>query len=109
MPGARSSPLVLTSMSFDVDPAGTYVDKASHVVPGAPANGDAAQAYCDAGTGDLAFCEIEAHAPAPFLAPGDAEAQNVTILIASLEEEDIGTYMSEKLGMEPLPRTSLPA
>jgi hypothetical protein len=87
-------------MRFAVDPSGTYVDKASHVVPGAPANGDAAQIYCDAGTGDLAFCEIEAHAPAPLLAPGESQGQDISITVARIEEQDLPGFMARELEIE---------
>jgi hypothetical protein len=87
-------------MRFEVDPAGTYVDKASYVVPGAPPNGDAAQIYCDNGTGDLAFCEIEAHAPAPSLAPGESQGQDVNITVARIEEKGLPDFMAGELGIE---------
>jgi len=103
VPETGGTPLILTVMRFDVDPAGTYVDKWSYTVPSAPPNGDAAQAYCDAGTGDLAFCEIESHAPAPSLAPGASEGQDVRITIARLDEQELGSFMKDKLGIEPLP------
>jgi len=91
--GSGSAPFILTVMRFAVDPAGTYVDKASHVVPSAPANGDAAQAYCDPGTGDRAFCEIESHAPAPLLAPGASEGQDVLITVAGVEEQELRGFL----------------
>ena len=87
------APYILTVMRFTVDPAGTYVDKASHVVPSAPANGDAAQAYCDPGTGDRAFCEIESHAPAPLLAPGASEGQDILITVARAREEELHEFL----------------
>ena len=99
-PEGGTAPLTLTAMRFRVDPAGTYVDKASHVLPGAPPNGDAAQIYCDAGTGDLAFCEIEAHAPAPSLAPGESQGQDIAITIARIEERDLPGFMAGELGIE---------
>jgi hypothetical protein len=100
VPQAGRSLLTLTAMRFAVDPAGAYVDKASHVLPGAPANGDAAQVYCDSGTGDLAFCEIEAHAPAPMLAPGESQGQDIAIIIARIEEKDLPGFMADELGIE---------
>jgi hypothetical protein len=109
VPETGGTRFTLTVMRFDVDPAGTYVDKWSYTVPSAPPNGDAAQAYCDAGTGDLAFCEIESHAPAPSLAPGASEGQDVRITVAGLDEQELGSFMRDKLGMEPLPRSALPA
>ena len=108
VPDEGSDLLTLTVMRFDVDPAGTYVDKSSHTVPSAPANGDAAQAYCDAGTGDLAFCEIESHAPAAFLAPGASQGQDILITIARLDRRELAGFMRDNLGMEPLPANALP-
>jgi hypothetical protein len=102
-------PLVITMMRFEVDPARTYVDKVSYVAPSRPANGDAAQAYCDAGTGDLAFCEIESHAPAVPLAPGQSQGQDVRISIARVADEELEHFMTEGLGIEPPPRNILPA
>jgi hypothetical protein len=103
VPKMGSTPFILTVMSFDVDAEGTYVDKSSYTVPSAPPNGDAAQAYCDAGTGDLAFCEIESHAPAASLLPGESRGQDIRITIARLDEQDLGSFMRDRLGMEPLP------
>ena len=103
------TPIILTTMSGDSDPNRAYVDTPASSGHAASPNGDAAQAYCDAGTGGLAFCEIESHAPAPFLAPGESEAQDIQISIARLGGQDIADYMSERLGMEPLPRSALTA
>jgi hypothetical protein len=103
------TPFILTTMSGDSDPNRAYVDTPASSGHAASPNGDAAQAYCDAGTGGLAFCEIESHAPAPFLAPGESEAQDIQISIARLGGQDIADYMSERLGMEPLPRSALTA
>jgi hypothetical protein len=103
-----NTPLIMTVMRFDADPSGTYVDKFSYTAPSAPPNGDAAQAYCDAGTGDLAFCEIEAHAPAPFLAPGESQGQEVRITIARVADGDLAGFMKDGLGMEAPPQSVLP-
>ena len=108
VPDKGSAPFILTVMRFDVDPAGTYVDKSSHTVPSAPANGDAAQAYGDAGTGDLAFCEIESHAPAPLLTPGASDGQDILITIARLDAHELAGFMRDNLGMEPPPANALP-
>lgn len=103
------TPFILTTMSWDSDPNRAYVDTPASSGHAASPNGDAAQAYCDAGTGGLAFCEIESHAPAPYLAPGESEAQDIQISIARLGGQDVADYMSERLGMEPLPRSALTA
>ena len=102
-------PLVITTMRFDVDPAGTYLDKVSYVASSTPSNGDAAQAYCDTGTGDLAFCEIESHGPAVSLAPGQSQGQDVRISIAHVGEEELEQFMTEGFGIEAPPRNILPA
>jgi hypothetical protein len=91
------APFIVTIMRFAVDLAGTYVDKFSHVVPSAPANGDAAQAYCDPGTGDRAFCEIESHAPAPLLAPGALEGQDILITIARVDETALRGFLGNEI------------
>jgi hypothetical protein len=104
---ARGS-YIITTMDWNVDAAGSFVDGPAGSDSGARRSGDASQAYCDAGTRHLAFCEIEAHAPAPLLAPGEADAQDIRISIARLEARDVRDYMSEKLEMEPLPRSALP-
>ena len=102
VPGTESTQLILTVMRFDVDAEGTYVDKPSYTVPSAPPNGDAAQAFCDAGTGDLAFCEIESHAPSASLLPGESRGQDILITIARLGRQDLGSFMKDRLGMKPL-------
>jgi hypothetical protein len=89
LPGGGKSSLLFTAMSFLAEPAETYVDRS----PGSVSqggNGDAAQVYGDPGTGALAFCEIEAHASAPRLAPGETAAQEILITIGSCEEKDLG-------------------
>jgi hypothetical protein len=93
---------ILTSMRFDVDPRGTYVDGSPSRTPPASSGGDAAQIYGDEGTGPLAFCEIESHAPALDLASGESQSQDVHITIAKGSWSEIAAVMSEGLGVEPL-------
>jgi hypothetical protein len=100
---------LLVALRFAVDPDGTYLDKPDHSGAGAALNGDAAQAYNDPGTGDLAFCEIEAHAPAPRLAPGESSGAELSIIIARLGAGDLEAFFSQKLGMDPPPKSALPA
>jgi hypothetical protein len=106
-PGRRH--FIFTTMSWDADRAGTYVDRPPSPGVPAPVNGDTAQVYCDQGTGDFAFCEIESHAPAPFLPPGRSEPQDIRISIARVDERDFEAYMTDRLGIEPVPRSALPA
>ncbi len=101
-------PFILTSMRFSVDPGATYPDKPSHSRPEAGRNGDAAQAYCDHGTDSLAFCEIEAHSPAPRLGPGESYGAEIEIVVARLDSNELGGFMSERLEMEAVPRFILP-
>jgi hypothetical protein len=108
VPESGRMPFIFTTMSWEADPTGRYVDGPTGTDSRA-SGGDAAQAYCDPGTGDLAFCEIEAHAPAPLLAPRESAAQDIRISIARVDEPDLGRYMSDGLGMEPVPRNALPA
>jgi hypothetical protein len=108
VPEDGRTPFIVTIMRFDVDPEGTYLDKSSYTAPSAPPNGDAVQAYCDSGTGDLAFCEIESHAPAASLAPGESQGQDVRITLALVGEQDFDGFMREGLGTQPLPRNALP-
>ena len=87
-PGARTARAggidswTVVSLHFTVDPGGTYLDMASDG-RSMPSNGDAVQAYNDAGTGEAAFSEIEAHAPAVRLEPGERQAFDIEMTIAS--------------------------
>ncbi len=73
----------LVSLSFAVQPSGLYLDRSSHGPDGEASSGDAVQAYNDAGTGDLAFSEIEAHAPAATLGPGERQGFACDLAIAA--------------------------
>jgi hypothetical protein len=99
---------ILSAQKFGVDPEARYLDKASHSGPGAAPNGDAAQAYSDPGRGEFAFCEIEAHSPAPHLEPGESFAADISILVARLDKEELDPFLAEKLGLDPLPAALLP-
>ncbi len=106
--GDARAPWILTAQRFAVDPAGTYLDKpeppsgaaATGSASGTAAlgNGDAAQAYNDPGTGDWAFCEIEAHAPAVELLPGESQAADIEILVARSDEQGMRRILSSELG-----------
>lgn len=100
LPADRGRPWLLTALSFRVDPLGLYLDKPSHIGPESVGNGDAAQAYNDPGRGELAFCEIEAHAPAPRLEPGQSCAAGLAITVASLGAQELDGFLAERLGME---------
>jgi hypothetical protein len=90
--------LLLTAMSFKVQPGETYVDR-SPAAWGTAGSGDAAQVYQDPGTGPLAFCEIEAHAPAARLAPGETAAQEILITVAPVAEDGVGAALADGLGV----------
>jgi hypothetical protein len=60
------------------DPGGLYLDRPLSA-PESP--GDALQAYNSPLSGREAFCELECHAPAARLAPGEADGQAVEIEI----------------------------
>jgi hypothetical protein len=97
VPGTRPG-WILTAQKFAVDPAGTYMDKPVNAGAPAPGNGDAAQAYNDPGTGELAFCEIEAHAPTATLAPGESQKVEIEIIIARDDEPGMREILSRELG-----------
>jgi len=104
----RGAPLLLTAMTFRVGPAASYLERApalwqaaattgNAAVEGTPV-GDAAQVYQDPGTGPSAFCEIEAHAPAPRLAPGEASAEDILITIAAVDQEKLSDALAAGFG-----------
>lgn len=68
-------------LSFPVDPQGTYLDGPWAGEGAVPDGGDAVQAYNDAGTGDLAFSEIEAHAPSVRLGPGELQSFEIEMAL----------------------------
>jgi hypothetical protein len=76
------------SAGFTVEPEGVYVDKPSCEGRDAEGNGDAIQAYNSPETGEWAFAEIECHAPALRLEPGQAQAFDIDITVA--ESSDAG-------------------
>ena len=84
--GRHASRWVLVAMSYVIDPAGTYLDKPLPDRGTNLVNGDSVQAYNDAGLGDAAFCEIEAHAPALVLEPGESQSQELEIIIVTGEK-----------------------
>jgi hypothetical protein len=99
-------PYILTAITFPVDPTAAYLDKPNHAGPEAALNGDAAQAYTDPGIGDLAFCEIEAHAPAPRLDPGESIGAELDILIAHLGADELDGFLAENLAIGSIPRSA---
>ena len=88
---------MLTAQKFAVDPAGTYLDMPE---PASGGNGDAAQAYNDSATGEKAFCEIEAHAPAVDLPPGARQEAEIEMVVARAETDRMERLLSEELGIE---------
>jgi Family of unknown function (DUF6786) len=63
---------------FHVEPDGVYVDRPRDLPN---ANGDAAQVYNAPEAGALSFFEMEAHAPAVVLRPGEEQVQVIEILV----------------------------
>ena len=80
--GGEGDSWTVVSLRFAVDPDGTYLDRASGG-RSMPSNGDAVQAYNYPGTGDAAFSEIEAHAPAVRLEPGERQVFDIEMTVAS--------------------------
>ena len=80
---------ILVSLGFAVDPSDIYLDRPSHGPEAETSSGDAVQAYNDPGTGDLAFSEIEAHAPAVVLGPGQRQSSQIEMTIAAQPEHEI--------------------
>jgi hypothetical protein len=91
---------MLTAQRFAVDAAGTYLDKPVNAGVPAPGNGDAVQAYNDPGIGDMAFCEIEAHAPAAAIAPGGSQEAEIEILAARADEPRMREILARELGFD---------
>jgi hypothetical protein len=70
------------SLRFPVDPAGTYLDRPLSLLAAESAGqGDAVQAYNDPGTGEMAFSEIEVHAPARSLEPGQWQSFEIEVTV----------------------------
>ena len=67
---------LLVRMCCPSSPAGPYLDG-----PPSEAPGDVLQAYNSPLAGDEAFCELECHAPAPLLAPGEERVHELKIEI----------------------------
>ncbi|HEY9595824.1 MAG TPA: DUF6786 family protein, partial [Spirochaetia bacterium] len=78
--GPRGGEYLLVALLTDVDREGTYLDRP--VFGGEVPCGDAIQAYNDPGTGGMAFCELETHAPALRLAPGGSQQAEVSMVVA---------------------------
>ena len=96
-PSRTGTDWILVSLSFAVDPSGVYLDRPSHGQEAETSNGDAVQAYNDPGTGDLAFSEIEAHAPALRLEPGQRQFIQIEMVIAAGPEHEIVEYIQRKV------------
>lgn len=69
------------SLSFPVDPRGAYLDEPWFGPGSGSGEGDAVQAYNDAGTGECAFSEIEVHAPAARLEPGEPQSFEIAMTL----------------------------
>jgi len=84
---------ILVSLAFAVDRSGVYLDRPSHEPEAESSGGDAVQAYNDPGEGELAFSEIEAHAPAVRLGPGQRQSFHIEMTIAARPEHEIMEYI----------------
>jgi hypothetical protein len=82
-PSRTGTDWILVSLAFAVDRSGVYLDRPSHGPEAESSGGDAVQAYNDPGTGDLAFSEIEVHAPAVRLEPGQQQSFEIEMRIAA--------------------------
>lgn len=99
-PSRIGSDWTFVSLEFSIDPSGVYLDTHSHEREAEGSCGDAVQAYNDPGTGDLAFSEIEAHAPAVPLEPGEQQAFACDLTIASGPERAV-RGLAEGVGSRP--------
>jgi hypothetical protein len=79
----------LVALRFAVDRAGAYLDRPSHGPEAERSGGDAIQAYNDPGTGELAFSEIEAHAPATRLEPGQRQSFEIEMTMTAGPKNEI--------------------
>ncbi len=79
----------LVALRFAVDRAGAYLDRPSHGPEAERSGGDAIQAYNDSGTGELAFSEIEAHAPAVRLEPGQRQSFEIELTMTAGPKNEI--------------------
>jgi hypothetical protein len=84
---------------FPVDPDGVYLDRPPAAI-GEHGPGDAVQAYNDPGLGALAFSEIEAHAPAMALGPGERQEFEIVMTVAIGAAETIRETAQRELGAE---------
>jgi hypothetical protein len=84
---------ILVSLDFAIDRSGVYLDRPSYGPGAESSGGDAVQAYNDTGTGDLAFSEIEAHAPAATLGPRERQSFQIEMTIAARPEHELMEYI----------------
>jgi hypothetical protein len=99
----RNRPWTIVSLRFAVDPRGTYLEKASYGLPSEAQNGDAIQAYNDSGTGALAFSEIEAHAPARRLEPGDHQSFEIEIRLLAAPQFRLAHLLRSEIALQLVP------
>jgi hypothetical protein len=81
-PARSGTGWIVVAARFAVDARGVYVDKPAHDGPDGSGNGDPIQAYNSPETGARAFAEIECHAPASGLAPGQSCGHDISITAA---------------------------
>lgn len=93
----------LVSLRFPLDPRGEYLDKPWYDRWAVEGEGDAVQAYNDPGTGEQAFSEIEVHAPAVRLEPGQGQAFEIEISLACGSREELLRLLETETGARPTP------
>jgi hypothetical protein len=96
-PSRTTSRWILATLSFPVDPRGTYLDAPSFGPGGSGDHGDAVQAYNDPGEGELAFSEIEAHTPAVRLGPGQQQSFQIEMRLASAAGAEISGLLQREV------------
>lgn len=87
----------LIVMRSAVEPAARYIDKPPNQAGG---NGDALQCYNSPERKKLNFCELEAHAPAAALAPGEEQDGHVEILLFKAGPEELRRVAGRLLSRE---------
>lgn len=87
--------------SFDIPENAVYVDKP---YKDKRADGDVIQIYNHSEGGDMAFSELEIHAPAPFLLPGESQSFKIYMLFMIGTKEEIIDVLEKLLDSKIEPR-----
>ena len=93
----------LVILRFEVDPEARYLDRSSWEGEEGSTNGDPVQAYNSPALGENAFAEIEAHAPAAFLSPGECQSIKMEITIAESSGNSMQALIKSELGVDCFP------